>query len=94
MASFELYDYESGETKLSLVPQFKKYEFMNVFWYEYNDPGEPVKTTVYESTFNYDDIVLLRDFLSNAIDLYDLKRKKKEKTKKAKKDSINNKSSQ
>lgn len=81
MASFELCDYESGKKKLSFVPQFKKYEFIHVFMYEYNNPGEQVKTTEYVNTFHYDDVVLLRDFLNNTIDLYEQKRKRKGKTK-------------
>lgn len=81
MASFELHDYESGETKLSFIPQFKKYEFIHVLMYEYNNPGEPVQTTEYDGTFNYDDVVMLRDYLTSVIDLYD----KKESEKKEKK---------
>lgn len=84
MASIDLYDYESGEKKLSFIPQFKKYEFIHVYMYEYNNPGEPVKTTEHGSTFNYDDVVMLRDCLTSAIDLYD-KKKSKKKEKKAKK---------
>lgn len=81
MASFELHDYEYGEKKLSFIPQFKKDEFIHVYMYEYNNPGEPVKITEHGGTFDYDDVVLLKDFLSNAIDLYDQKRKRKEKRK-------------
>lgn len=82
MASFVLHDYEFGEKKLSFIPQFKKDEFIHVCMYEYNEPGEPVKTTEHGSTFDYDDVVLLRDFLNNAIDIYDKKRKRKEKNEK------------
>jgi len=81
MASFELYDYDYGERKLSFMAELKKHEFMHVFFLEYNNPGEPPKTIEHSNTFNYNDIVLLRDYLSDSIDLYDQKRKRKEKRK-------------
>lgn len=77
MASLVLNDYDYGESKLSFIPQFKKDEFIYVIMYEYNEPGEPVKTTEHGSMFDYDDVVLLRDYLSNVIDLYDQKKKEK-----------------
>lgn len=94
MASLELHDYDSGETILSVIPKFEKYEFIHVLMHEYNNPGEPVSMTTYAGTFHYDDAVLLRDYLTNVIDLYDKKESEKEITKKAIGSILNNKSSQ
>lgn len=94
MAAFVLHDGDWAEYKLTFLPQLEKDRLIDIMMDLAIEPGDIEESEEYEVSYKYDDVVLLRDFLTNVIDLYDKKESEKEISKEAISSILNNKSSQ
>lgn len=94
MAAFVLHDGDWGEYKLTFLPQLEKDNLILIMMDLAVEPGKTDESEQYEVSYNYDDVVLLRDYLTSVIDLYDKKEAEKEIMKKAVSSILNNRSSQ
>jgi hypothetical protein len=59
------------------LPQLEKDRLIDIMMYLAVEPGNTDESEEYEVSYKYDDVVLLRDFLTSVIDLYDKKESKK-----------------
>lgn len=77
MAVFTLYHGDLGENKISVLPQLEKGRLIDLQMYLAQDPKNPDETAEFILPYNYNDVVLLRDYLTSVINLYEKTQKRK-----------------
>jgi hypothetical protein len=71
MADFTLYNGDNGENRISVLPQLEKDRLIDLLMYLCPNKKNIHDTIEFELTFNYTDVVLLRDYLSSVIRLFE-----------------------
>lgn len=71
--TLKLFVKESGGKSLTIRPQFEEDRFMDLQMNQVADPQESREPEKHLLSINADDAVLLRDYLTSVINLYDKK---------------------
>lgn len=72
MPDFTLYDGDNGEYIFSVVPHFEAERLIDFQMYIPNDDGQ--SNTEVITSYKYEDVVQLRDYLSSIISIHEKRR--------------------
>jgi hypothetical protein len=71
MADFTLYDGDNGENRVSFLPTLEKERLIDLLMYLCPNKKDINDTIEFHLTFKYEDVVLLKDYLSSVITIFD-----------------------
>lgn len=71
MSNFTLYDGEFGEYKVSFLPNFQEERLIDFQMNLAKKPGNLDESQEYQLCYSYKEVVLLRDYLTSVINLYE-----------------------